>query len=589
MVALLLLSVAHATQRAQALQKMIVRHGLAKAELPDPHCTSGVISLPLSPGGQRVCCAGYCGECGDYPTCASVRSQDSKNACCASQVLGMMCGKGAAANVCLKTCSESLPPCIMDTTPKGQLPTASYGCNKHLAEWRLTVAGAIAGAKSAAPPQGPQCSPPPQARFRSTPVGEYHVCHLKGDGSGELRCFGESSMLGAGVKQPEEIIDPHSFEAMPPIDFGRGRKVRLVAAAFGHNCVILDTIPGDVKCWGKSKYGRLGNGISVANGWGEDNADAIIGDDITEMGDNLPVLRLPGKAFGLAVGEYGFSCAVLDNVTAQVVCWGRNVDGALGLRDPKTNGAWKNVGAKLEDMGSNLVPVPLGGCEHGYVKDITSGEDHTCVLMSDGSIACWGANEDGQLGNGPGPGTSSTGEVTWVDFGGSNLTASQVSCSENYCCALIESDVKCWGDGDDMQHPQETDNIPVADQSPAITFPKDRLEVRKLIAGYNSACVLFQVKGADRTELYCWGEGGEGETGRGDGKKTYLYSDIADLKAVAFAGGHYATDVNTADEIFCATMEDDSLACWGDMSAAGFPDDVGNKASDMPLNNFWFA
>merc|ERR1719188_2141647 len=99
---------------------MIAARGLEAAGLPDPHCKTGVLSI-FTEGQSQACCAGYCGECTDYPTCKSVRGQDSENACCKSKVLEMKCGN-APANVCLKPCAESVPPCIMDdgqvfTTP----------------------------------------------------------------------------------------------------------------------------------------------------------------------------------------------------------------------------------------------------------------------------------------------------------------------------------------------------------------------------------------------------------------------------------------------------------------------------------------
>ena len=39
-------------------------------------CKTGVVSLAGTPDPQ-VCCPAYCGECSDYPDCASVRGQDS--------------------------------------------------------------------------------------------------------------------------------------------------------------------------------------------------------------------------------------------------------------------------------------------------------------------------------------------------------------------------------------------------------------------------------------------------------------------------------------------------------------------------------
>merc|ERR1740117_390710 len=87
--------------------KAIAARNLAAAGLPDPMCKTGVVSLKLGENPQS-CCAGYCGECSDYKTCESVRGQNSKNACCATAVYEQRCGK-AAANVCLKKCSEAVP------------------------------------------------------------------------------------------------------------------------------------------------------------------------------------------------------------------------------------------------------------------------------------------------------------------------------------------------------------------------------------------------------------------------------------------------------------------------------------------------
>merc|ERR1719272_458037 len=127
-----------------ALLKTLSARSLAAAGLPDPSCATGVVSLKTSDKPQS-CCAGYCGECSDYKTCENVRGQDSKNACCASKVYDMRCGK-AAANVCLKKCSEAVPPCIMDKdeivikTPKRN---AGDNCTKAVPDWRAKAANAI--------------------------------------------------------------------------------------------------------------------------------------------------------------------------------------------------------------------------------------------------------------------------------------------------------------------------------------------------------------------------------------------------------------------------------------------------------------
>merc|ERR1719183_437547 len=140
----LLAAAALVLTQSASMMKAFSARSLAAAGVPDPLCKTGVISLK-SVGKPQTCCAGYCGECNDYQTCKSVRGQDSKNACCASAVYDMRCGK-AAANVCLKKCSEAVPPCIMDKDEiKIEQPkrNAADNCTKAVPDWRKKAENAI--------------------------------------------------------------------------------------------------------------------------------------------------------------------------------------------------------------------------------------------------------------------------------------------------------------------------------------------------------------------------------------------------------------------------------------------------------------
>merc|ERR1719437_82635 len=142
--ALLFLAAPAAASNAASVRRVLAGRSIAAAGVPDPHCASGVISAKVE-GESQACCAGYCGECSDYPTCKSVRGQDSENACCATKVYEMRCGN-APSNVCLKKCSEAVPPCIMDKdeikieTPKRN---AADNCTKAVPDWRAKAENAI--------------------------------------------------------------------------------------------------------------------------------------------------------------------------------------------------------------------------------------------------------------------------------------------------------------------------------------------------------------------------------------------------------------------------------------------------------------
>ena len=143
---LVLQGLVEGARRSEAVRKMIAARNLEVAGLPDPNCHTGVIAMKEK-GKPQVCCAGYCGECSDYPTCKSVRGQNSTFACCKTEVFGRRCGS-APANICLKKCSEAVPPCIMDggktfVPPDPKQRTAGTDCNKAVADWRKKVAAAV--------------------------------------------------------------------------------------------------------------------------------------------------------------------------------------------------------------------------------------------------------------------------------------------------------------------------------------------------------------------------------------------------------------------------------------------------------------
>lgn len=129
-----------------------------------------------------------------------------------------------------------------------------------------------------------------------------------------------------------------------------------------HSCALL--AGGQVRCWGFNSSGQLGYGSTSTVG--ATQTPASVG----------PVDLGAGRsATEVSAGDV-HTCALLDNGT--VLCWGFGGDGRLGY------GNTSNIGDK-QTPGS-VGPVSLGGA----AKAITAGGAHTCAILNDGSVRCWG-------------------------------------------------------------------------------------------------------------------------------------------------------------------------------------------------------
>ncbi len=166
--------------------------------------------------------------------------------------------------------------------------------------------------------------------------------------------------------------------SLPVVALGTGRTAVEIAAAGWHTCALLDN--ATVKCWGDNFFEQLGLGDTLDRG-----------DGPGEMGNSLPVVSLgTGRTVERLSRGGVHTCALLDD--ASLKCWGTNFNGSLGLGD--TLGRGHDPG----EMGDALPAVALGT---GRTATQTSaGAYHTCALLDDGTVRCWGRNDLGQLGLG---------------------------------------------------------------------------------------------------------------------------------------------------------------------------------------------
>ncbi len=299
-----------------------------------------------------------------------------------------------------------------------------------------------------------------------------------------------------------------------------------VAAGPGadHSCALLAN--GTVECWGYNDEGQLGNGTVTAS--------------------NVPVAvnGLSGQVTAIAVGG-AFSCALLSGGTVE--CWGGNYDGELGN---STN---------LGTFNANPLPSPVSGLS-GAVTAISADDDHTCALLVNGTVQCWGANGYGQLGD-----NSNNNSSTPVGVSGLSGPATALAAGRSFTCALLSNGtVECWGfnlEGQLGNNSETSSGVPVAvynlSGATAIT------------AGEFHACALLS-----NGTVECWGYNYSGELGNDSNNESDVPVAVYNLSgATAVAAGYYHT---------CALLAGGTAECWGG-DTFGELGNSSNTASNVPV------
>ena len=237
-------------------------------------------------------------------------------------------------------------------------------------------------------------------------AGWYHTCALLQ--SGAIACWGDngSGALGDGSKTPS----PRAVTVK-----GLSGKAVDVSAGDSFTCALLDS--GSVQCWGDNEYGKLSADPETA---------------ASESTAPITVSGL-GETAGQVTTATGHGCALLTSGAVQ--CWGENVSGELG--DGTSD--------------DSATPVAVSGL-NGSAKAVGAGGSHSCALLEDGSVQCWGTNRDGDLGSSQvstGDGANSATPVSVEGLGGK---ATAIAVGTTSTCALLEdSSVRCWGDNFDGQ------------------------------------------------------------------------------------------------------------------------------------------
>ena len=330
-------------------------------------------------------------------------------------------------------------------------------------------------------------------------AGEYFQCALSAAGS--VRCWGDNydGQLGdLGTPEPP----PFDLVAIDGLQGG----VTGVDAGADHACARLAA--GTARCWGSNAGGRLGDGTNT---------------------DRYPPVAVTGLSDTSEVQAGGtFTCARAGADNA-LLCWGRNDSGQLGDNDPLFR----------------FEPTQVMGLT-GTVRDLTAGAGHSCAVLNNGQVRCWGGNGSGQLGDGTELGKRAPVTITGL------ADIVSMDAGDSHTCAVSDSgQAHCWGDN----FAGKVGNGSLAEEEvlvPNMVVALDDVQVATISAGRSHTCASTTSNLAR-----CWGSNIDDQLAGGNigfAPEPITVPNLAGTVLATTAGGKHSCAVRTGGE----------LRCWGE-------------------------
>ncbi len=210
-----------------------------------------------------------------------------------------------------------------------------------------------------------------------------------------------------------------------------------------------------------------------------------------------------------------------------------------------------------DEPASEAAAIALGG----PVVRLVAGLSHTCVRYSEGVVRCFGRSAEGQLGYGALDDVGddeAPGVVPFVPLGGTVATLTTGSGSFHGCAQFDDGDVRCWGQFEDGRLGSPGLIGPVGDDEPASdAIPVDAgAPIAAMSTGAEHSCARL-VGG----QIRCWGSNASGQLGSGQPFDIGDDETPGSLPPVSVGGP--VADVVAGWFHTCARFGDGSVRCWG--------------------------
>lgn len=304
----------------------------------------------------------------------------------------------------------------------------------------------------------------------------------------------------------------------PPTD-DVAATITAIAAGGSHSAAVVGD--GALYTWGANNDGQLGDGAAI---WTR-NTPA-----------SLPAFPPPGTTITRIATAAYHSAALLSDGT--LYTWGRNAAGELG------------DGTFTPKSRPTLVPdFPPTGTT---ITTIVASSLYTAALLSDGTLSTWGANGNGQLGDGTR--TSSNTPTRVPDFPPSGTTVTAVATGGGHTSALLsDGTLYTWGVNSSGQLGDGT-NEDALSPNRVPDFPPPGTTITSVAnGGVYSAAILSN--GA----LYTWGSNNFGQLGIGTRESKTTPTLVPDFPPA----GTTITTIATGGSYTVALLSDGSLYTWG--------------------------
>lgn len=324
-------------------------------------------------------------------------------------------------------------------------------------------------------------------------LGGDHTCARRVDGT--LWCWGsnQDGQLGDGT-----TLDKHTPVQITAL----GSAVAEVRA--GEHFTCARKLDGTVWCWGWNVAGQLGDGTT------EDKHSPV---QVKSLGDT--------DAIALGVHH---ACA--RKAQGTLWCWGQNLSGQVG-DGTNTN---KGTPVQVSALGTSVAEVSLGAL-------------HSCARRTDGTLWCWGANGEGQLGDG-----TSVDSMVPVPVTAFATSCAEVSLGGDHSCARrTGGSLWCWG----WNLRGQLGDCTTASKSVPVQVVAVGSAVAEVAAGKFHGCA----RKTDGT-LWCWGWNDSGQLGDG----TTVQKNMP-FQVVALGGAVAGSEAGARHS--CAFKADATLWCWG--------------------------